>query len=113
MVTRDRRGEHDGPAAAASRSRSHWPVVAAVLFLSPVLYVLSEAPMIRLTGSRDPIPGLWRIYGPADWVSDRSLFSDVLLKWAGVWGVQDTVVNARTVRRHMRFMGKQPYYPIP
>ena len=78
------------------------PYVALPLVL--LAYVLSYAPMFRLTCGRGeralPMGGPLAIYRPVDWMIDRTLLSQPLLAWARVCGVEAEFGSARFVRTH-------------
>lgn len=63
-----------------------------LLLLSPVLYVLSVAPVSRLLNdpSADytyPSERLTKFYTPAVWLAQRPGIGYVLCRWSDVWGV--------------------------
>ena len=74
-----------------------WPIIAGVLLL-PVLYVLSEAPLVRLTG-QVPHGGGWRVYEPADWLFDETPLQEPLLRWIDLWDVDLHFIDAELERR--------------
>jgi hypothetical protein len=93
-------------------SRRHrWPIVAAVALL-PVLYVLSEAPLVKLTGQipfEGPYGRYWRVYQPVDWLYDETPLWMPLRAWARLWGAEDQIQEAQLHRFGMPW--KQPWHP--
>jgi hypothetical protein len=59
------------------------PVVTTVF----VLYLLSYAPMVRLTGQCPE--NLESVYAPADWLMNHTGLHDPILAWADAWEVRD------------------------
>ena len=87
-------------------------LVAFFLFVLPLVYVLSYAPVFRFTG--DPGTGFfgsrkgWQEpYQPVEWLTDNTPLREPLLFWAGLWG---TVVEADfRYRSDRRIEGEDPY----
>lgn len=72
------------------------PILSAVL-LTPVLYILSYAPVYRLAHGPDPSPLRWlpresqpweRCYAPVIWLIDADRFCRIHDRWGDVCGVQ-------------------------
>jgi hypothetical protein len=82
--------------------RRHPLVPYVVVPLLVLAYTLSYAPMFRLACGRDdsglPMGGPLGIYRPIDWMIDHTLFSQPLLAWAGVCGVESEFSTARFLR---------------
>jgi hypothetical protein len=78
--------------------RYRWPIVASVM-LTPVLYVLSEAPLLRMTGDDISFGGFWRIYEPTDFLyENESPLSDPLYQWADLWGSRKPLATGHIAR---------------
>jgi hypothetical protein len=74
-----------------------WPIVAVVMLALPVLYVASEAPLVRLTG-QTPHGGLWCVYKPVDWLFDETPAFRLLLAWYRLWDVEVQMSRAFEAR---------------
>ena len=97
---------------------SRTSLIAFVLILSPVLYVLSYAPVFRLAGNEptflafgvvtySPREGWQELYQPVEWLTDRTPLREPLLDWAGLWG--EGVEQDMRLRSERRIAGKDPY----
>ncbi len=69
-------------------------LVAFFLIVSPLVYVLSFAPVVRICGQRSLYPA----YKPVNWMIDHTALREPLFIWAGIWGVRDEV-EANSIAR--------------
>lgn len=114
------------------RKPSITSLVAFALIVSPVLYVLSYAPVVRFCGEADPdldIPfqsgsfapsyddyldrpladsSRYPAYKPADWLNDNTPLRRPLFFWAEMWGVRDAFENGNVIRTAIRYYDSEP-----
>ena len=74
------------------------------LSLGFLLYLLSYAPVLRLTGECPE--QLNSLYGPADSITTSTPLRVPLLTWASAWGVQDRLEHPRWFRNLMKMSDK-------
>jgi hypothetical protein len=81
------------------RKPSLTSLVAFILIISPILYVLSYAPVVRLCEGPDqefdfsgivllPLADEYPLYGPVNWLIDNTPLRKPLFIWSGFWGVR-------------------------
>lgn len=73
-------------------------IASALVALLPIAYILSEAPLVRLTEADPWRGGWWEFYGPVDWLYDETPFKGPLRTWARLCGVEDKFDAASAVR---------------
>ena len=92
-------------------------LVAFFLFVLPLVYVLSYAPVFRFTVDHDhhvlfemPPRESWQeLYVPVEWLTDTPALHEPLLNWAGLWG--EYVRGDFYYRSHCRTTGACDPYP--
>ena len=91
------------------QSRKPFVIFLAVMILvSPVLYVLSSAPVLAVVGDGSlNAPQWWETaYAPVLWVeekTDRTAFHTPILKWFELWDVDGYLVLIMLNRRLVHF----------
>lgn len=83
------RGFNISPMRAARIKPSLTSLIALGLFLLPFIYVLSYAPVVRISGRSPLDDDLSVYYRGVDWLLDRTRRYEPHLKWAGLWGVEE------------------------
>ena len=93
-----------------SRKPSLTSLIAFAMIATPLVYVVSYAPVVRalrLEGSGIyvspsdeliPMPSEYAAYQPVDWLIDSTPLREAMLWWAGLWGVREEFELASTVR---------------
>ena len=93
------------------RTNSKTSLVAFFLVVtSPLVYVLSYAPVVRLQEGADPqtyptefvLFVEYQFYDPVEWLIDNTPLEQPLIRWAGIWGVGTAFENARIWRYNSR-----------
>lgn len=107
---------------------SRTSLVAFFLIVTPVVYVLSYAPVVKVCGrtAEFPVDGrslgldirsmdsvvvplvivnqpladgsLYPLYAPVDWLIDNTLLREPLFFWAGLWSAGDEFEKGRSFR---------------
>ncbi len=88
-------------------------LVAFFLFVLPIMYVLSYAPVFRFVG--DPSAHTYigfredwqELYRPVEWLTDTTPLREPLLFWSGLWG--EEVEYDFRLRSDRRMRGEDPY----
>lgn len=93
---------------------SRTSLVAFILIVSPIVYVLSYAPVFRFTndvqdgwGPFTPRQDWQEWYRPVEWLTDGTPIREPLLSWANLWG--DTVGADFRYRSDRRMRREDPY----
>lgn len=90
-------------------------LIAFALLMSPLMYVLSYAPVvsissnwpddrIKFNSSEAEVADASRFspYKPVDWIIDYTSLREPLFKWAGIWGVRAEFGNGVAIREISR-----------
>ncbi|MCA9052635.1 MAG: hypothetical protein KDA75_02305 [Planctomycetaceae bacterium] len=68
------------------------------LFALSILYVLSEAPLLWITGEKFPARRFWKAYEPMGQLYYHDPWSSPLTAWSRMWGVEDEVHRGSIIR---------------
>lgn len=110
-------GERNGECGGMDRHRpSFTALVAFALILSPLVYLLSYPPVVKLLQRGPDLHGdvmaiadreYYPAYKPVDWLLDHTPLRGPLFYWAGVCGVREEFEAGSRVRRMRRAIQKR------
>lgn len=97
------------------RKPSFTSLAAFFLVVTPILYVLSYAPVVRFCGPpleyQPPMVGPgnratvyrlreYRSFAPVDWLIDNTPLKEPFFLWADLWGIREAFRQAALAREH-------------